>query len=125
MTGRWPAEAIPDEDRVYLRVHKSYVDNSGLQPGVFKDREGAMSTDWEKYSTPDQSRGRARKPELNGLIALRVGPLRNDVHQEVVHSPDEERDNRSHTDVRGRKGPEERLKLLRLAVWAIPVDSGS
>lgn len=122
----WPSEEIPDEDRLFMRVHKNFLlgaEDDYIPPGVFRDQGPAMSTDWEKYSSPEQSRERARKPEVNGVIALVAGPVRTDAGQEVVHTPDEPRGNRAHTDVRGKKDgdPRVRLALQRCARWEIKV----
>jgi len=59
-------EDIPNEDRLYYRVHQTYLLMGELKPGVFREIGDGMSTDWAKYSTPLESRNRAKKPEKNG-----------------------------------------------------------
>ena len=76
-----------------------------------------MSTDWNRYSTPKETRERGRDPVANGVIALPVGPVRT-LSLRVDHSPQVE--NRAHTDV-GMKTTEVRLHLLRLADWVLQV----
>ena len=83
-----------------------------------------MSTDWDRYSTPEKSRERANRPEDNGIVSLPAGGVRA-INLTVEHAP--ESDNQAHTDVIGMKrsgGEEEtrlRLKLLHIATVLIPV----
>jgi len=79
-----------------------------------------MSTDWSKYSTPPETRIRARKPQHNGVIRLHVGAVRA-VPQVVEHAPTAV--NRAHTDVAGEKSTEVRAMLRRIAVWEIAAPS--
>jgi len=84
-----------------------------------------MSTDWSKYSTPLESRGRSRTPEQNAIVSLPVGGTRG-IPLDVIHSPDIETRNRAHTDVIGvigEKMTEIRSKLLDLCQLQIPIDS--
>lgn len=113
----WPKEHIPDTDRLYFRVHLQYVKQDGtVGPSAFENRGAAMSVDWSKYSTPIETRNRARRPESNGVVALQVGLVRT-IPQDVEHSP--VATNRAHTDVVGEKSAETRTKLRRIAVWEI------
>lgn len=83
-----------------------------------------MSTDWDKYSTPQETQQQARTPTDNGVISLPVGPVRLEAAQQVEHTPlvvtapDPSRSwlrsNRAHTDVIGKKDNEVRLKLRRM-----------
>jgi hypothetical protein len=68
-----------------------------------------MSTDWSKYSTPLESRSRAKKPEQNGIVRLNVGNLKQ-LKLTIVHAPS--KDNRAHSLVKGVEDVEIRLKLL-------------
>ena len=77
-----------------------------------------MSTDWEKYARPSETRGRGRVPAENGVVSLSVAGLRL-LPQTVAHTPADA--NRAHTDVTGDKTAEVRMKLRRLAIWEIPV----
>src|SRR6266566_296830 len=96
---RWSKEEIDNDQFLYLRVHQVKVWNGKLLPNAFDDHEGGMSTDWARYSTPEQTRNRARKPELNGVVQMGVGVVREIDALIVEHTPDEEVDNRAHTDV--------------------------
>lgn len=79
--------------------------------GFFQNRPdeltGAMSTDWSRYATPEETRARARKPSLNAVGRLHVGAVRQIPMQAVVHSPIRNHptlpDNRAHADVTGPK----------------------
>jgi hypothetical protein len=127
----WPQEAIPDEDSLYMRVHRQWAfENGDLKPGVFRNQppenQGGtgMSTDWDRYSTPRDTRFRAKTPEDNLVIRLGVGAVRRVPRQAVIHSPDVQTKNRSHTDVVGPKqrDPEVRIKLLEAAVVVIRLE---
>src|SRR5437870_13118924 len=64
----WEAEEIPNEDFLFMRVHHSYLDDDGESiPGAFRNQPpkiGGMSTDWQKYSTPEHTIARARQPKI-------------------------------------------------------------
>ncbi len=82
-----------------------------------------MSTDWNKYSTPLETRLRAKNPQANIVIALVAGDVRAIEGQRIEHTPinpsDEQAGNRAHTDVFGEKTTEVRLKFMQ--VWsAVP-----
>lgn len=115
----WPIEEIPDEDRLFMRVHFENIVDGEPGPGAFRDHGGGMSTDWEKYSTPEESQGRAQRPELYGVISLVTGEVRSIPSLTVVHEPLD--DNRAHTEVFGekRRDPEVRVKLTRMSQWEI------
>jgi hypothetical protein len=120
----YPVEDIPNDDKLYYRVHAMYIRDGNLTPGVFCERVDGMSTDWEKYSTPEQSRQRVNKnPLQNGIVSFIAGQLRNDVNLEVIHKPT---DNRAHSLVKGKEvkiqdSTEVRLKLYNLFQWEIPI----
>jgi len=67
----WPIEPIPDADNVFMRVHRMYFREGELQPGVFKQQGDGMSVDWDKYSTAEETKKRARKnPRDNAVIRM-------------------------------------------------------
>src|SRR5215208_3921735 len=107
----WPTEEIPDSDKLYYRVHKALVPDGRLRPAIFRQQGESLSTDWERYSTPEASRLRARDPSKNGIITMIAGFVRS-LDMAVEHSPDEENGNRAHTDVLRLEGP--RSTELRL-----------
>jgi len=72
----WEIEHIPDEDCVYMRVRKDFPRNTVLQPGVFREHNSGMPVDWDKYSTPQETRSRAKNPLVNAVIEMNVGKLR-------------------------------------------------
>lgn len=115
----WPREDIPDADQLFMRVHREHARDGELAPGVFHDVGRGMSTDWQKYSTPAETRARARKPHKNGVIAMVAGGVRG-CGLLVEHDPIPL--NQAHTEVIGIKTPEVRLKLLRLARWILPLE---
>lgn len=124
----WVSEPIPDEDLLYMRVHKTWFDSDGsIITGVLKnmptDQDG-MSTDWQKYSRPQETRLRARKPQDNAVIQMVVGKVREIPNQIVVHTPDHANNNRAHTDVFGeKKDPEIRIKFSRICEVVLSFDA--
>jgi hypothetical protein len=100
---RWEAENIPDEADTYMRAHRDHFRHKILQPGVFRKRDGAMSVDWDKYSTPEQTRQRSRDPLANAVIRLPAIGIRDIKGLDVVHTPDHTPgfENRAHCDVSG------------------------
>ena len=113
----WPQELIPDNDELFMRVHRQWTRNGNPIPGAFQDRDGGMSTDWANYSTPEETLRRARNPEKNGVLKMQVSEVRAIPNQTVVHTP--EKTNRAHTDVLGMKDEEVRLKYTRICTWII------
>jgi hypothetical protein len=101
----WPSEDIPNHHRLFLRVNVGHVP-SGLHPGIFRENKGSMSTDWEKYSTPEETRQRAPRPERTGVVGLNVGDIRAIAELSVMHSPVRSPANRAHTDVFGIVQPD-------------------
>jgi hypothetical protein len=95
----WQIEQIPDEDAVYMRVHKDFLRNRVLQPGVFREHNSGMSVDWDKYSTPQETRNRAKNPLVNAVIEMDVGKVRRIQELDVIHQPTPE--NRAHSEVIG------------------------
>lgn len=117
MGEEWGPELVPDDAYLLMRVHRVDLDETGTpKPGAFKNRpKGAsgMSTDWDRYATPQSTRRSGRKPpEEYAVVSLPAGPVRHVGWQSVIHSP--LRDNRAHTEVEGPKDPEVRLALRRL-----------
>jgi hypothetical protein len=118
--GIWEKEHVPDGDHLFMRAHRTFIRNGVLTHGVFKDHGGGMSTDWERYSTPAETRARAAKPAENGIIMMVAGSVRSIDRLIVEHTPKDT--NRSHTDVIGEKTTEVRFKLQRIAEWAFAVN---
>ncbi len=107
-----------------MRVHKTYVQQGKLQPGVFLDIEGGMSGNWQKdCASAVEARALAKKPEDNGVISLIAEAVRGIPSLSVKHTPDRERNDRSHAEVFGEKNSEVRVALLKLSKWEISVDA--
>lgn len=115
----FPIEDIPDENFLYHRVHKAHYRDGILIPSmVFKNIDGAMSNDWSKYSTPEETRNRAKKnPENNGVLSMKVRDIRNIPNQNVLHAPLPE--NRSHTHIMGEKKEKQLIYFDRIWSWEI------
>ena len=99
-TNHWPIERIPDAGRLFYRVPAAaLLGGDKLGPNVFRSTEGTMSCDWEKYSTPEETRLRARNPDNHGIVTLVAGQVREIEHLQVVHEPLS--NNRAHSSVQG------------------------
>jgi len=117
-------EEIPNEDYLFYRIHKSYIVEGVLIPGVFQEKEGSLSTDWSKYSNAKLLLGRAKNPKDNGIFKFIVDSVRK-IELTVEHAPLTE--NRSHTDVIGIPPKGElkismRAKLKEMCEWEIKND---
>jgi hypothetical protein len=119
----WPIEKIPDLDSVFMRAHETYFRNGDLMPGVFKAKDGGMSVDWSKYSTPEETRLRSKNPAKNAVVSLSVGGIREIGELDVEHRPEPE--NRAHSEIDLPNDHEQltemRVFLLRLAKTVLPL----
>ena len=104
----WPSEDIPDQDLLYMRVHRNNIQNGALTAGAFRRHGDGLSTDWARYCDgPDDTRQRARSssPGDNAVVSFVVGDIRADVRFTVAHTPvqrtlEDLAGNRAHADVR-------------------------
>lgn len=76
-----------------------------------------MSTDWNKYATPEECRARARVPDDNGVVEMVAGRIEREIpEQKVEHTPIQGRgdipENRAHTDVIGPKEEDPETQVL-------------
>jgi|AntRauTorcE11897_2_1112592.scaffolds.fasta_scaffold50075_2 hypothetical protein len=114
-------EEIPDEDRLYMRVHKNWIRDGDLNPGTFRNNQGGMSTDWSKYSDPERTKDRVinyeKDPDNYGVLSMNVGQVLDIPDQVIIHKPLDE--NRSHTDVEGVKKTRQRVLYLEIINWEI------
>ena len=123
---RWPIEDIPDEDDLYYRIHKSFFedDTTVIPSSSFRPQGKTLSTDWNKYSTPERLQKRATNPEDNRVVELNVGGVRV-IPLTVNHAPDYVEMNRAHTNVLGlislprSKLSKIRTQLATLSSWVI------
>lgn len=128
----WEKEEIPVEALLYMRVHKNQLDPNGEPiPGAFRNRPKStdgMSTDWNKYSTAEECRQRARTPADNAVLQLKVEEVRDIPLQIIEHTPIYKPAdtppliNRAHTDVFGEKDTEVRLRFMSIYRVAIRLD---
>ena len=124
VTIAWPEEDIPDDNGLFMRAHRAFWQAGELQPGVFRDQGGGMSTNWARYCpTAEDCRSRATSPDDNGVVSMLTGAVRG-VPLTVKHTPDVSRNDRSHTDVIGdKKAAGVRVKLLKIvAVHLLPAE---
>ncbi len=121
-----PVEQIPDADFVYMRAHRNLIPKGVITSGVFREQDGSMSVDWDRYSSHQATRLMARKnPEANAVLKLSVGGIRRINSIVVEHAPIH--DNPAHTDVFLPRSNEDlteaRYRLVRVATIEIPFDS--
>ncbi len=120
-------EEIPDNDLLYMRVHRTYWTNPDpnyIPASCFKDlpNPGAgMSTDWCRYAKPHETRAREGQPEMNAVVSMRVEDIKRIEAQGVVHDP--LIGNRAHSLVKGPKTkPRIRKMFSRCARIQIRID---
>jgi hypothetical protein len=118
----YPKEQIPNEASLYYRIHKTYIIDNEIIPGAFQSKIDGMSTDWDKYSTPQQSLALSKNPADNGIVKFSVGLIRQQPSMDVEHDP--QLYNRAHSLIHGvpEKGElktKVRLLLKRICVWEI------
>ena len=132
---QWPIENVPDEARLFYRVHVNSLHNGELVPAVFRPLDGGLSTDWDRYClTSHAARNRAHTPADNGIITLIAGPVRAVDELRVEHTPQD--DNQAHTEVFGMeldgadaaRSHSHKLKVRsqlfdRFKTWEIPPDA--
>jgi hypothetical protein len=106
----WPTEHLPDEARLYRRVPIGFYRGRGgildvdgkPTVGAFHDEHhpGSLSTNWERYATPEATRLQGGKnPQSNGVVRLVVRSVLQIDRVSVRHSPDRANNNRAHTDI--------------------------
>ena len=133
ITSPWEKEPVPNDAVLYMRVHKNNLDSNGEPiPGAFRNqptRADGMSTDWQKHSTPEEGKARARTPDDNAVIVLSVAAIREIADKQMVeHTPIYEplaappNFNRAHTDVFGEKTTEVRFHFMNIYRFAIRLE---
>lgn len=123
---KWPIEDIPAEDDLYYRIHKEYFEEDAtiIPSASFRPQGNSMSTDWNKYSTPEKLNQRAKSPKDNRVVEMNVGDVRI-IPLTINHAPDYVEMNRAHADVFGLIGlPKSKLSKIRtqlasLSSWVI------
>ena len=122
MIGNFPVEEIPGRHRVFHRVHRAFMEGDEILPGAFRDSgKDPMSVDWEKYSTAEQTRQRARKPPENAVVSVRSGVIQAMPELKLGHEPLS--DNRAHCRVYGEKTAKVRIKLVEAAQVEIRIST--
>jgi len=120
-------EEILNDSILFYRVHKTYVRDGQLIPGVFKERgegvEKGMSTDWNKYSTAEQALERSANIQDNGIVEGIIEKIRN-IPLPVVHFPYDY--NRAHSNIlQLGEGVQltnnRRMLLLVFSQWSIKI----
>jgi hypothetical protein len=86
-------EIIPDDDKLYLRVHKTNLDLNVLDDTlkiklVAFDQKGddGLSVNWSKYSSKNDTIKMAKNPSDNGVVSFVVKLIRK-IPLRVIHNP--------------------------------------
>jgi hypothetical protein len=83
-----------------------------------------MSSDWCRYAKPEETRLRTNSNvDANAVIAIIVGKVREVDPWDVVHTPDTDTYNRSHSDITGpeESHPRARIEFARAARVVLPL----
>ncbi len=115
-------EIIQDQDSVFRNVHKNWFDEDGtIMPGAFRSSDDSgVSVNWSKYSTPEESRNKAKTPSDNAVISLVAGEVRSIDSLRLEHTPIS--NNIAHSSIFGEMNPENRLSLLRISNIVLSFD---
>lgn len=127
----YPIEHIPDEDHIYMRIHKANIDasivddNEKILIGAFNIKgDDGLSVNWSKYSSPSET---IKNPDVNGVVSIGVRNIR-DVSLNVIHDPISTLtiDNRAHSLIIGipPKNPSKlatRIMLRDMCKWEIKI----
>lgn len=126
-------EDINNDDKLFYRIHIIYIDpeieDSKLKilPSAFdpqpKPNSVEMSVNWDKYSTAEETRNQARKPEKNGVLNFITSNVRNTpISLSVSHKPSSKRAHSIiHDVVSEENDPEIRMKLRGICNWEIEI----
>jgi hypothetical protein len=133
----FPIEEIPNADVLYYRIHEVNIDIEETHPikkiklvAFDPHPKGStqMSTNWQKYSTPQDLQQLAKAPEKNGVVSFVVEKLRQIPYPlQVIHDPivSESFRNQAHAlvyDIPFRKNDIGiRVKLRDICSWEIPI----
>lgn len=110
----YPIESIPDDNVLFMWVHKINLDikNEPL-PIAFQPKPHGttkLSTQWDKYSTPEKCKNSPKEPFKNGVGKFDVGAVRK-LQFNVNHSPST--NNRSHSDISEVSEEQHRVQLKK------------
>lgn len=126
-------EDINNDDKLFYRIHIIYIDpeieDSKLKilPSAFdpqpKPNSVEMSVNWDKYSSAEETKNLARKPEKNGVLNFITSHVRNiPINLKVSHKPSSIRAHSIiHDVVSEENDPEIRMKLRGICNWEIEI----
>ncbi len=147
---KWKTENVQNDAIVYVRVNREYIQKKGDKiglpnTGAFYNtpKNGSdLSSDWNKYSTPEDSRERIGKEfKLSKLgqyktssefyiVSFKVQDIYDlELEQSIEHSPRQENFpdeidgfpwNRSHCSIIGDASLERRTRMPDICTWEIP-----
>lgn len=145
-------ENIPDSDKLYFRIHNDCIFDTKDLKNIIRSRAfyntpatgNNMSTDWEKYSTPQQTLDFVSKQFKTGtatfkdktkfsVVSFLVFQVKNiDTHHHLLHDPVQRipeilgnPNNRAHCLVDGKISDDKedaveiRAKFIEIAQWEI------
>ena len=152
MNQLWQTENISDTEKLYFRIHNDYIFDTKdlkniIRPRAFYNTPATgnnMSTDWEKYATPEQTLDFVSKQYKTGttnfkdktkfsVVSFTVNQVKsidsnhNILHDPVQHIPEilGSPNNRAHALVDGKISDEKedtvevRARFIEIAKWEI------
>jgi len=81
-------EIIRDEDYLYRRIHVAFMRGEDrINPSSFRFLNNMLDCDWNKYISAEKALERAKDPDANYLVKIKVEDLRKHQYLDVVHDP--------------------------------------
>lgn len=126
-------ENINNDQKLFYRIHILNIDTEiedlklKIKPSAFNPQPTPhsvqMSVNWEKYSSADDTKNSARKPEKNGVLSFLTEDIRNNpVNLNVSHQPTT---NQAHSIIHDvvseQNDPEIRMNLRNICSWEIEI----
>ena len=82
------AEIIRDEDYLYRRIHVTFMRGEDrIGSSSFRFLNNMLDCDWGKYTSAEKALERAKDPEANYLVKIKVKDLRKHQYLDVIHDP--------------------------------------
>ena len=130
---KFELEFIDNDQKLFYRIHKTNIDNDinddklKIKPAAFdpmpRPTSVEMSVNWQKYSSPTETKNSARKPENVGVLSFLTLKVRiSPVNLKVTHAPTiNQAHSHIHEVVSEVNDPQIRLKLRNICEWEIHI----
>lgn len=126
-------EEINNDQKLFYRIHIVNIDTEiedsklKIKPSAFDPQPTPhsveMSVNWAKYSSANDTKNSARKPEKNGVLSFIANDVRNTpLNLKVSHKPTT---NQAHSIIHDvvseQNDPELRMNLRSICNWEIEI----